>query len=248
MDVLLTLLGLSIAGFGVTGLYLGFGRAGLFPPRFTPARMVAGLGLTWIVTLSMLAFVRVVEGRSLASIGIRFSEQWSVFWLSGDLIGGVVFAFFVVGVVGAVPTGVLQYFGYLGIDDSYVFLLAQSPLVKVIFGVTAGITEEILYRGYLIERTIELTGSPALAGVLSVGAFTLAHLPGRTVQSTVVRHLGLAVGFVVAYLLLRNVVILATVHAIINLVTLLPNGPDDVLEKGDLSGLDDRLVPLIEDD
>ncbi len=41
--------------------------------------------------------------------------------------------------------------------------------------VTTGIVEEILFRGYPIERVVAYTGSPLVAGGLTWGVFTLAH-------------------------------------------------------------------------
>lgn len=40
----------------------------------------------------------------------------------------------------------------------------------------AAVAEEILFRGYPIERLEELTASRALAGFVSWAAFTIAHL------------------------------------------------------------------------
>jgi membrane protease YdiL (CAAX protease family) len=42
----------------------------------------------------------------------------------------------------------------------------------------AGVVEELLFRGYLMEKVCQLTGSRVLAVVVSVGAFSLAHLRG----------------------------------------------------------------------
>ncbi len=40
----------------------------------------------------------------------------------------------------------------------------------------AAVVEEILFRGYLIEKVRQLTGSWALAVIVSIAAFTYAHL------------------------------------------------------------------------
>jgi membrane protease YdiL (CAAX protease family) len=41
--------------------------------------------------------------------------------------------------------------------------------------VTTGVVEEVLFRGYAIERLLEYTNSPPVAGGLAWGAFTIAH-------------------------------------------------------------------------
>ena len=42
----------------------------------------------------------------------------------------------------------------------------------------AAVTEEILFRGYLIEKVRQVSGSRVLAVIVSVAAFTYAHLGG----------------------------------------------------------------------
>lgn len=42
----------------------------------------------------------------------------------------------------------------------------------------AAVTEEILFRGYIIEKVRQLTRSTLLAIIVSVAAFTSAHLHG----------------------------------------------------------------------
>lgn len=55
--------------------------------------------------------------------------------------------------------------------------LAAMPFwYRFLLVTRAAVAEEILFRGYPIERTEELTGSRFLAGFLSWAAFTIAHL------------------------------------------------------------------------
>jgi membrane protease YdiL (CAAX protease family) len=53
---------------------------------------------------------------------------------------------------------------------------ALAPLHKLFLVVTAGVTEEILYRGYAIGMGQVLFGSIGVAASLSLLVFTLAHL------------------------------------------------------------------------
>ncbi len=50
---------------------------------------------------------------------------------------------------------------------------------------TAGITEEILFRGYPIERLYELTGNMYIAAFLPWLAFTLLHVYFRGVGGAI---------------------------------------------------------------
>ncbi|MGD0145076.1 MAG: CPBP family intramembrane glutamic endopeptidase, partial [Rhizomicrobium sp.] len=55
--------------------------------------------------------------------------------------------------------------------------ISNTPLwYRVLLVTRGGVGEEIVFRGYMIERVEELTGSRVLAGAVSVVVFTLAHL------------------------------------------------------------------------
>jgi uncharacterized protein len=50
-------------------------------------------------------------------------------------------------------------------------------ILRLALVVTAGIFEEVLYRGYAIERLTTIWGSQWTAAVVTVALFILAHLP-----------------------------------------------------------------------
>jgi membrane protease YdiL (CAAX protease family) len=56
--------------------------------------------------------------------------------------------------------------------------LAALPLwFRVFLALTGGAIEEILYRGYAIERLSAITGRRWLGATLALAAFTVAHVP-----------------------------------------------------------------------
>jgi membrane protease YdiL (CAAX protease family) len=57
-------------------------------------------------------------------------------------------------------------------------ILAKPWWFRFLMVLRAAIVEEILFRGYLIEKVQQLTASPPLAIALSIATFTLAHLSG----------------------------------------------------------------------
>jgi membrane protease YdiL (CAAX protease family) len=69
----------------------------------------------------------------------------------------------------------------------------------------AAVVEEILFRAYLMEKVRELTGSWLAAIVLSVVAFTYAHLSGWGVVH-LVPVFGAAVVFALLYVWRRDTV------------------------------------------
>lgn len=240
MDVLITLFGLAFAAFGSTSLVLAVKKTDWLSSRCTAARFRIGLGLQWFLTVVLLAFVLLVEDRSLASIGIQST--------GAEMLPGVVFGFIIAGGMAIVIGLSANYFGITEPDATTVFIVAQPPHWKVITALTMGITGEIVFRGYLIERTLELTGSAVVAGTLSGVAFALTNLQGRKVRSVLPAIVGTGVGLVVAYLIFRNVIVLAFVHTLLSALSLLSSTPEDVLDEVDTSTLDERIVALVGDE
>lgn len=127
------------------------------------------IGPHWLVASLVVANVAWGEQRSLHSIGL---ERPSI----RDL--GVGVAGFVVGVGSfAVTQPLVQALG-LTSTSAGIETLAMLPLwVIVAIALTAGITEEILFRGYPIERLAELTGNLWVGAAVTVILFTLIHVP-----------------------------------------------------------------------
>ncbi|MEM4290456.1 MAG: CPBP family intramembrane glutamic endopeptidase, partial [Nitrososphaerota archaeon] len=65
--------------------------------------------------------------------------------------------------------------------------MARVPIaLRIAVVITAGITEEILFRGYPIERLNSLTGRLGLSALIAYVVFVLPHIPfwglGGTIQ------------------------------------------------------------------
>jgi len=118
----------------------------------------------WLVVAVLAAYIFLVERRGLASIGLVRPGwkdiQWAlVFWGIGTAVSGLVHAWF------PPPP-----------SDGMETILALSIPILVLIVLTTSITEEILFRGYSIERLSELTGRLWLAVAISFGLFLLPHL------------------------------------------------------------------------
>jgi membrane protease YdiL (CAAX protease family) len=57
-------------------------------------------------------------------------------------------------------------------------ILSQPYWFRVLLVLRAAVVEEILFRGYMIEKVRQLTGSAVLAVAVSVLTFTFAHYAG----------------------------------------------------------------------
>ncbi len=122
----------------------------------------------WAVTAVLLGYVLLIEKRPLSSIGLRLPT-----WKS--LVFGVLAGILLVAGVVAILTVVMPAL-HLKMNAGAMAGLIHTPLwFRVILVLRAAVFEEIVYRGYCIERTQELTGSRVFAFVFSVAAFTYAH-------------------------------------------------------------------------
>jgi membrane protease YdiL (CAAX protease family) len=123
----------------------------------------------WGLTVLMLEYVVLVEQRPLRSLGFRTVRM-------KDLAIAVAAALVIL-----VCLILIQQvlFPLLHVnEDSSIDQLESTPLWwRLISVVRAGVSEEVLFRGYGLERTHELTGSRAFAAGFTVVVFTLAHVP-----------------------------------------------------------------------
>ncbi len=170
----------------LVGLVLSLGSPVLLGLTLRPAQVeteltrwiVLTLVEDWGLALLLLALVLWWERRSLRSIGLTGMSGRDVLWgVVGFLVGALAFA---------ITTPLMQALG-LGTTGAGIARLAQAPVaLRVVIALTAGITEEVLFRGYPIERLTELTGRLGLGAAIAYAVFVLLHLPfwgmGGTVQ------------------------------------------------------------------
>jgi uncharacterized protein len=137
--------------------------------EFANVRHLVGYEIIWWALIaSVLLYVRLVERRPLTSIGFRRPG------IRGVLI--------------AIPFGVVMLAGLAAIyyilfpafhlnEGQQINQLIATPFWwRFISVIRAAVGEEVLFRGYAIERLQELTGSRTVAAVLSCAVFSLAHV------------------------------------------------------------------------
>lgn len=165
----------------------------------------------------MVAYVLVVERQSVASIGWRIDGPLS--FVLQTLAGTVL-------LLGsnALIEPVLSRFGW-GADDDLEAGLASfadySVPERLFVAATAGVTEEVPYRGYAIERVATLTGSSLLGGAVSLAAFVAVHV-GDTWTPRAALRIAVPAGLIVAvYLWTRSLPVVIAVHVLNDAVGLL---------------------------
>lgn len=156
-----------------------FGLAGLLFDG-TPIGARVGREIVWIgFGTLVLVWVLLVERRPLSSIGLRRPDWGTLGWgLAATvlLMASVMLTFAVIGPALGLRQNLAATAAVVQVP-LWLFLL--TPLV-------AGVTEELLYRGYVIERLSFLTGRPWLAGLLGATAFLLTHWSWGGLQMIIV--------------------------------------------------------------
>ena len=178
------------------------------------------LDLTLWAILGVVIWVVVrIERQPLASIGLGRPRWSTIAWAMVLLVG---ISFVMVPVVSRLAHAA----GLPGYEKGLAPLMHLPAWYRVFLAVSAGVVEEILYRGYAVERLTTLTGSTWRGGTLAVIVFTLAHLPVWGIGPLPVFFVASAVA-TAFYVWKRDLVALMIAHALgdaIGLVWLPPGG------------------------
>jgi membrane protease YdiL (CAAX protease family) len=132
---------------------------------------LAGQAALVLLAVTVLAILRRWQRQPIASIGLRPFGARSLAFAAALLL---FFRFIFL----PATSFVLTRLGVAGWDAG-VAALGTLPTWYLTFAVIVGpAVEEILYRGYAIETLASISGSDALAVIVSTAAFGLAHVPG----------------------------------------------------------------------
>jgi membrane protease YdiL (CAAX protease family) len=178
----------------------------------TTGQMLANSALMWLLVAVILLVVLYWERRSISSIGLELPN-----WREATV--GV--AAGVVGVVfGLLATGVAVVAFQLEQPETLSTLAELSLPVKLAIVGTAVITEEVLWRGYPIERLTELTGSIWIGAATSGVVFLAVHYPAWGIVGAIPQAVFTLV-IVGVYVKTRNLVACILTHTVINVVMVL---------------------------
>ncbi len=159
------------------------------------------------------------ERLPLSSIGVRAVTPFSV--ASGLLVGAAML--FVLPFVTR-PLGALL--GVTGVEALTADLAAQPPWFRVFIAVTSGGIEELLYRGYAIERLAVLCRRRWLGAAAAAVAFALAHVPYWGVRFALAADLPFGIVMTIFYVWRRDLAANAIAHGTALVVSLLSiSGP-----------------------
>ena len=168
-----------------------------------------GFFLVWVLAILVLLIVRRGEKKPYSSIGLR------------SIKGKEILIAVVIGVILSlsVPLLTLLVSQFIPATGSGIGEVTSSTSwwILLISVLTAGIVEEILFRGYLLERVNELSGSQWLAILISIVAFAIPHILSWNIAHIVGVVLPLGLILTGLYLWKRNLAFNMIVHLMIDL-------------------------------
>ena len=161
----------------------------------------------WALALIILAIVKYWERRPLSSIGLVRPTRGAI--LFGAKIVLVLVALAMAAGLAVQSTG-------LPMPEQPAELVLSIPAwLQLLIAASAGFTEEVLFRGYAIERMTELTGSRWIGALLPVIVFGGAHASFWGVGHAIVAGFtGLWLSLL--YLWRRNLWTNITAHALLD--------------------------------
>ena len=180
------------------------------PAHFWPDLRLPGLVVLQVLYCGLVPFiiwvVRRREHLPLRSIGFKRPTLGTWLWASALLV-------FVVLVLPALTSPLVARVGHHEVETELAKLAAWPLWFRVLVGATGGVVEETLYRGYMLERLMTVTGRPLVAAVISVAIFTLAHVPTWGLGFALAADLPFGVVMTAAYLWRRDLVANALAHS-----------------------------------
>jgi membrane protease YdiL (CAAX protease family) len=140
-------------------------------PGATMPAMLVREAVWWLYAVAVILWLLDEEGLPVSSIGLR-RPTWKTLWLA-------LFAFVLLLAVFVIQQAVIIPMFHLdgSMANAQRAAMLKTPYwYRVLLVLRAAVVEEILFRGYLIEKVRQVTGSWLLAVLVSVLAFTCAHL------------------------------------------------------------------------
>ena len=178
----------------------------------TAGRLLVNSAVMWILVGVVLAVVLYWERRPVGSIGLEPPSRRDATLGAAAGVAGVV--------LGVLVTGAAVVAFRLEQPETLSTLATLSLPVKLTIVATAVVTEEVLWRGYLIERLTELTGSVRIAAAASGLVFLAVHYPAWGLVGAIPQAVFTS-AIVGVYVWTRNLVACVLTHAVINVAMIL---------------------------
>jgi membrane protease YdiL (CAAX protease family) len=185
-------------------------------PKITAGVFFESRMLFWIALGLLLLYSRRVEKANF----LPWKEQMKrpLFY-----VGSIIISLIIIYVVSFVLKVIVHAFGHEGTSHKmlgYVALFKSSMPLLILTALTAGVTEELIFRGYIQPRLETASNSPALAVVITSLLFGVLHSPYGTITQVVV-PIFIGAFFSLFYRRYRNIKICIVTHFLFDLFSLL---------------------------
>ena len=188
---------------------LSAGGPGEFPQNVDVTRAILlNEAVMWGLTFAVLAIVTFWERRPPASIGLG-PLKWPA------VRSGILFSVLLMFLAG-LTARLVQLSGMpTQAGDQAGMIIAMPIWLQLFVALSAGFTEETLFRGYAIERVTELTGSRWLGAAIPVLVFGAVHAPFWGIGHAVVAGAS-GLWLTLIYLKTRNLWTAVVAHALLD--------------------------------
>jgi membrane protease YdiL (CAAX protease family) len=175
-----------------------------------PVSTLIDFAVLWGLAFGMLFFTRSIEKLPLTTIGWKpLSWKWVVAAIGLGILLSLLVPVLTLLVSAVFPPSDTGTITQVTSNFSWGILLLSV--------LTAGITEEILFRGYSLERLHEITGNKWTSGLISLIFFVAIHAPGWNVAHIVGVVVPLGIILTGLYFWQRNLLFVMIVHVVIDL-------------------------------
>ena len=175
-------------------------------------RIILGQISNWIIVVILLSIIFFWEKNSLESAGIKKFYVKDLIWGFIALIVGFIIFF--------ISDVLINSLNFVSQSSERVHFLLIPFIIRIFMVFTTGITEEIIFRGYLIERTNMITNSLIFSSIISLIVFTIFHIPFWGIIGAL--QVGFwAIPITILYVRLRNLPICIIIHIIYDATILL---------------------------
>lgn len=172
------------------------------------AEIVTGLLLMWLLAIGILVITRHGENLTLSSLGLIWPTKKMIF----QAIGIGLLLMLAVPVLSIIASAIVNE------ENGSMETVTHLPWWLMLCSIlTAGITEEILFRGYALERLENLTGNKFFSSVIALIFFVLVHVGGWNIAHVIGVVVPLGVVLILLYWWKRNTIMLMIIHITINL-------------------------------
>jgi len=171
--------------------------------------------LKWLPAALVAAYVNLVEGRDTASVGLRWDGPRTFLRRVGAGLAVMLGA-------NVVVQPLLDRIDGSGEFEADIGVFTELGYGERLFvALTAGVTEELLFRGYAFERIEEWSDSDGVAAGVTTLVFVLLHRGETWSWQSVLRITQPAAITTALYVRWRDLLALMTVHALNDAIGLL---------------------------